>query len=236
MRPSPRLISVALAASVIISCSQVTEPVVSRAAQPEQFSLRVDTDSRAAWSFADQYVSGTNELAEAILSPTRIRGDGLGDYRGDECGVHAKIFWYDPSFSRSGDAVFDADMNSPGSCARRALNFYWTDDATATRLAPFMNARRVMQLGIGGSRLQDFSFDIGAATCARVQFSALNGRGVRVTRADVSVGTAPRSWRVESTADHSAECYVVKKGRYVASGELRFLPFVATIVELPYTP
>jgi hypothetical protein len=113
-----------------------------------------------------------------------IRDDGRGAFVGDESGVHAKIFYHDGNCSRSGDLVFDADMNAKGS-NRRHLTFHFPADndlnlpAHATA-APFINFRAIQFLGS----------DIGVP-------GAIDGRDAKVEEKDPG---APRGWEYPSAS------------------------------------
>lgn len=79
-----------------------------------------------------------------------ITSDGGGLYKGDVDGVHAKIFYHDGGCSRSGDMVFDPDMQQKN--GPRKLVFVFGENnagvpSGAYASAPFVNFRQLMQLG-----------------------------------------------------------------------------------------
>lgn len=90
--------------------------------------------------------------ARLTWSGSFITGDASGDtFEGDQGSVHAKIFYHDGGCSRSGDLVFDADMN--GKKDARHLTFYFParNDAglpsDGVAAAPFVNFQGLMFLG-----------------------------------------------------------------------------------------
>lgn len=98
---------------------------------------------------------GTTALPDsrAILdwsADDAVSGDGSDVFTGDQAGVHAKIFYHDGGCSRSGDIVFDADMNSRRN--KRHLTFHFPENRPAevgqtVTAAPFIAFPRAMQLG-----------------------------------------------------------------------------------------
>lgn len=97
---------------------------------------------------------GRTELRDsraALEWSGRIGGDASAVFTGDEAGVHAKIFYHDGNCSRSGDLVFDADMNSRKD--KRHLTFHFPEGndaglpAGGVAAAPFVNFQGLMFLG-----------------------------------------------------------------------------------------
>ena len=195
-------------------------------------SAVLSSDSRAIWSFADTYQSGVDGSGNPIFSPAGIRSDGRGAYEGGLCGVETRIFWYDLGGSRSGDATFDPDGMRATGCSARKLHFYL--NGVKTIVGPGSNAREVMQLAVGESRVQQMGFGVALnKSCERIAFRLEDGSGVRVTRTDTNTDPqSPRSWAVESTGNHVGACLKLSKGALVPSGISYVLPFSATITEV----
>jgi hypothetical protein len=213
----------------------------------------VDTDSRALWVFHSALSDG---------SAARLYGDGLdrngapltsgdSEYAGETCGVRGKIFWWDPDYSQSGDAVFDPNWEA-SSCPRELRLDTNADGAADVRFGPFTNARQVMQVGDqdgSNSRTQVMVFtDTGIRDCDRIRFgdpdpndrtglTPLSG-GVVVTRLAGAASpdpngpkpATPGQWSVE-TVDGVGKCLKYSKGKYVETGVSHVLPFRATITE-----
>lgn len=101
----------------------------------------VDTDSRARIVVDDNLKITSDDLTGL---------DGTTAYVGDACGVRAKLFYYDPDQSRSGDLVF-SPAQSHSNCAggARALVFRFPDGDY--RAAPYITVGKAMQVGAGGS-------------------------------------------------------------------------------------
>lgn len=247
--PTPS--ALALPLLLLAGCQDSSVPGLSPdVAVQAKSSGGTDTDSRAILVWADLMPDG--------VTVTGIQGDGrnvdggttgtVDAYRGDRCGVRAKIFWYDPDFSRSGDLVFDPDFDRAGSCATRKLHFDLDrDPATpATALGPFTNLRQIMQ--VAASRAQVLRFtSTGIANCEAIRFGDADPSdptgvhvvpgstgGVLATRTAGAVGsTAAGSWTVE-TRDGVGRCMVTSKGKYVDTNQTYTLPFSFTVTEVQY--
>jgi hypothetical protein len=223
-----------LAAIFAIACSEN----ISATLEPSEVQLSkkgggsTDTDSRAIWEWSNDMSDGS--------TPTKIRGDGRladgsaagndrSEFQGGVCGVHGKIFWNNPSLSRSGDAVFDPDANNSGSCAARKIHFDLGGDSPIVS-GPSTNAREVMQLGVGSHREQTMQFSQnGIANCELLRFGH-DGRGNPVNLTRLASGL----WQVESLAPHTAVCWNYSKGKYVPNGPTYNLPFRVVITEVPF--
>lgn len=237
--------SLLFATILAAGCDPNADAPLDPAAEPQLAkSSNVDTDSRAVWEIQD-WLTITAPDGSVSQIATRIRGDGRAAdgststtessiYQGDRCGVHAKIFWKDPDYSQSGDAVFDPDMNYStrnGCGAARAVMLH-LENGTVVQSGPFTNARQVMQLAAGESRLQTMQWSShGLSNCERLIFSTADGNdAVRVTR----TADSPGVWTVESTGSHRAGCYKHSRGSYVYTGTSYTLPFSLKITEVPY--
>jgi hypothetical protein len=191
-----------------------------------------DLDSRATWTF-----SAT--LSDAVTA-ARLYDDGLGTYVGGSCGVNAKIF-NTTSFSNSGDAVFDPDMDRDNTgCGPRALRAEFIAGSPVT-LTPHTNARQVWQMLPGAIRtgvIMQFAgggAQVPCGTDARLRYDPAQTEtsGVRITRLP-DQGVA-RAWEVETEGAHMVGCYRFSKGSYVYQSA-HYLPFRAVIVEVPAPP
>ena len=185
-----------------------------------------DLDSRATWTFHATLSDG--------VTAARLYDDGLGTYVGGSCGVNAKIF-NTTSFSNSGDAVFDPDMDRDNTgCGPRALRAEFIAGSPVT-LTPHTNARQVWQMPSGAIRtgvIMGFSAP-GATPCgtdARLRYDPAQTGGVRITRLP-DQGLA-RAWEVETEGAHMVGCYKFSKGSYVYQSA-HYLPFRVVIVEVP---
>lgn len=189
----------------------------------------IDTDSRARFTVYATMSDGTTRAG--ILGDGRL-SDGspaaLGapsEYQGNQCGVTAKIFWYNTKLSHSGDATFDPDASSATCGAPRKLGFMI--GGTAQMIGPFTNVNQVMQLTtVGQSRTQAMTFDAtGLANCGRIIFSQVN-----VTRLSGNTSGGKGTWTVESTS--AGGCYRFSKGAYRYTGTSYTLPFHFLITEI----
>jgi hypothetical protein len=238
-RLSPRKLHLSAVALLAVVAGCASEPTAgsvsaSHAVPLAARSNNADTDSRAVWRLYTTLSDG--------VTPTKIYGDGLAthgapspdlnysEYQGDVCQVHAKIFWVDPDFSQSGDAVFDPNFNNTRCGVTRGVT---VDLGTGAAVyEPFTNALRVEQLAVGESRVQNMPWDLGAPGCDRLVFNAESGDQVLLTR----LQAAPGIWRVESRASHRAGCYNWVRGVPRYSGTSHVLPFRIEIRELPFAP
>lgn len=240
-------------AAVAAACSPDASPVLPSLDAPLSANAAkgggTDTDSRAVWELFGSYTA-----ADGSTRSTGIRGDGrladgsaiidaasdlTGAYQNDRCGVTGKIFWYDPDYSRSGDATIDPDGSSSGLCNGTARSFaLYLDGQTATADGPFTNARQVMQLAANESRLQDMWLtNTSISACERLSYESSTEHGenrIRVTRLEGDASGAPGVWTVESTGGHLARCYSWSKGAYRYSGKSYVLPFRIRITEVLY--
>lgn len=189
-----------------------------------------DSDSRAIWTIHELLSDGVTESA---LHGDGRDANGVGTagesaYRGDVCGVKARIFYYDTSASQSGDAVFDPDGGSARSCARRYLHFALGE--TDYIDAPFTNVRDAMRLQVGESRLQMLRWtNSSIPSCEQLVYEGANE--VIVSRLAGDDQGSAGVWSVESQAPHEATCYQWSKGNFVASGSYT-VPFRITISEI----
>ncbi len=151
-----RLLCLLLAAAALTGCSDETG--LSTAVTPDEFSRgtvalgkkagstgNLDTDSRARIVFSE-------DEPMKIVSDGLLGADGTSAYVGNECGVEAKLFYYNEDKSRSGDLVFDADMNR-SKCARALVFRFPSDDGGDFKAAPFINVNKSMQMGATGNDL-----------------------------------------------------------------------------------
>jgi hypothetical protein len=208
----------------------------------------IDTDSRAILVWDDQVI------VNSVAVPAGIEGDdydrystlaGTDDeYQGQVCGVHAKIF-NTSALSGSGDLVFDPDFDAPGkSCngVSRKLRFHLSYDeasgvpGSATLIGTFTNVRLIWEIAAGQSRQQAMRFIfVNQAGCEALEFnSAIGGGANDVQVTGLADGPNGRRWRVESTGTHRAMCMVSSKGKSVASGTTKYLPFAFTVTEVKY--
>lgn len=206
-----------------------------------------DTDSRAVWEFFRTYTA-----ADGSTQSTGIHGDGrladgsaiadatsdlTGAYQNDRCGVTGKIFWYDPDFSRSGDATIDPNGSNSGLCNGKARHFaLYLDGQTATLSGPFTNARQVMQLALNEAELRDMWWTSSSIPeCERLSYESSTEHGdnrIQVTRLEGDASGSRGVWMVESTGSHRARCYNWAKGGYRYSGSSYVLPFRIRITEV----
>lgn len=216
---------VAAAALAMAGCqAEQSLPLEPVAPSAERFGK--DTDPRAIWQFHAVLSDGVTQAG--------ITGDGrdvdgnfaaVSRYEGERCGVHAKIFDVDEGVG-SGDGVFLPDAwrsKCPNGPRKVGVNLgsgpIWT--------GPFTNANKIDQMAVGESKVQtQMRWSVALPDCDRLVFS-----NVSVTRTDDGV-TAPRTWRVETTAPHTAACQKSAKGSYVFTGTTYTLPYSITIREV----
>lgn len=234
----------ALSALAVGGCSEQSPAPTEVASIEPQFAVKgggtktEESDPMTRWVFQASFTD-----ASGAEQPYGITGDGAGPYEGGLCGVHAKIFW--TSGNSGGDAVFDPDMNRPGKCTPRFLNFA-LPGRTTSQEGPFTNVLRIMDTELNVPRSQHMRFtSLKLANCERIQYGkptasdtdpvwATEEPGVRVTRTDGAARTrGGGKWIVESEPPHEAQCYVWSGGTYVTYGDRFTLPFRAEIEELP---
>lgn len=119
-------------------------------------------DSRAILTWADPGTSG-------------IASDG-GSYTGGQQGVQAKVFYYDQNCSRSGDLVFDPDLNSASPARKLVLRFPTNGIGLPTggvTSGAAMNFPAIMQLG------SDVNWDILKPTGRDARIEAKISGGAR---------------------------------------------------------
>jgi hypothetical protein len=129
-------------------------------------------DSRVSLEFASL---GT------LSSSSGMTNDGGGAYNGDSQGVRAKIFYHDPSCSRSGDLVF-SPAQDPYQPARKLVVRFPAGNTlglptTDVKIGPYLNFSSIMQMG------SDVTWDalIPVGRDARIEASAPgNGHSLEV--------------------------------------------------------
>lgn len=148
MRFIPMAATAALAALVAVACT-ADSPTTLAPDQPVFAKPGGD-----AGGLVSSECGGKTELRDSRATLTwsgSIGGDGSDAFTGDEAGVHAKVFYHDGGCSRSGDLVFDADMNSRK--VKRHLTFHFPEQngaglpSGAVAAAPFVNFQGLMFLG-----------------------------------------------------------------------------------------
>lgn len=226
-----------------LACAEsAPSPFSPSTAELAKGTSTTDTDPRAVWEFFGTY------LDEAGLAQsTRIRGDGRdaggagpvdpSQYRGDVCGVHAKIF----VGNGGGDAVIDPDKQyKPGSCpgGKRLLTFDLGSGSDPIHAGAFTNARGVWHLAEGESVERTMQFQYSTIpNCELLRFSGeTTDSGVAlskvlVTRLPNAVDGA-RQWSVESISPHTAGCANWSKGAYRLNGPSYTMPFRAVVTEV----
>ena len=203
-----------------------TEPPPATAPLAEARSS-TDTDSRVALTFSDVVPDGS----DGSIVVAAIQSDSKGAYTGDQCGVHGKIFWYNPDKSQSGDAVFDPDYARDRSCpdAPRKLLIEGSADG------PFVNFRGIMTAANGGTIDVGMRVNGSVTTTEGVACEDLLFESALVTVHAASYKAAGRtgSWTVQSNpaTGHLAQCRVWEK-RSLADKGMVALPFEATINEI----
>jgi hypothetical protein len=195
-----------------------------------------------------------DDLVVAGVPSAGIRGDGrnrygqtaepLNEYQAEFCGVRG--FLYDGR-GESGNLDFDPDTyydaaTMASTCgSARVMNFN-IGSATAiaasptVTLGPHVIVAGLWQMMPGQSRLQPQTFGMQGGFSCRLDFDAqyTGASKVRVTRlADVG---GVRQWRLESQGNHVAACVTQdpKSGKWKDTGVRYYLPFAATITQVPY--
>jgi hypothetical protein len=219
----------------------------------------VDTDPRAVWEISGTLLDGTSSglLGDGRDADGNPSTTGVSEYRGDRCGVNAKIFATDWG-SGSGDAVLqpvEVPLTGQLCGAERTLRARLSGGTV--RSIEFMNMKCLMQLVPGWSGAAcphpDTSVDpndptvgyypIGAdvpdRACGRLRWNpevaggAASGN-VRVTYLGTTGPNGTRQWRAETQPPHAAGCYTWRKGDYVWNGVTHTVPFRIVITEIPY--
>lgn len=212
---------------------------------PSLAQQKVDTHSRPNLVWDDLVADGV---------PTAgIRGDGrnkfgqavapLNEYQGEHCGVRG--FVYDLR-GESGNVDFDADTyynaaTMASACGpSRALAFYTgTSSSISTTpsviLGPHVIVSALWSLAPGASRLQPQLMGMQGLFPCGIHYDAkfAGASNVRVTRLPDVGGV--RQWRMASQGNHVAACATQSQsGKWVDTGTRYYLPFAATITQVPY--
>ncbi len=235
------LSSVLLMAALAAGCAE--NPTTAEITAPEEAQFgktSTDTDPRAIWEYFPSFTDANGPQTSRLTGDGRdslgaATADGSSIFRGDKCGVHAKIF----VGNGGGDAVLDPDMNyKEGSCSGGARYVQFNLGSSVVKAGAFTNAFKVWHFTPGQSQVQMMRYSFNnIPDCERLTFEAANDLSpVRVTRVDDGTDGKPKQWTVESVpaADgkHWAGCYVFRGGKYVYNNTKYEMPFSARITEV----
>ncbi|MDP9348929.1 MAG: hypothetical protein M3P24_07300, partial [Gemmatimonadota bacterium] len=231
------LSSVLLMAALAAGCAE--NPTTAEITAPEEAQFgktSTDTDPRAIWEYFPSFTDANGPQTSRLTGDGRdslgaATADGSSIFRGDKCGVHAKIF----VGNGGGDGVLDPDMNYDRNTVceggKRYLQFNLGTSGTV-KAGAFTNAFGIWWFDPGESRVQKMNYRYNnISNCEILRFEDANGlSAVRVTRVDD--GTGAKQWTVESLPNnkdgkHLAGCYVYSKGSYVFNGKTYDMPFRA---------
>lgn len=242
-----------LAVLVLSGCDDPVSTVPPRMHPTGEFSLTIDTHSRANLVWQDFVDVGTASAPSVV--PAGIRGDGrnksgelgtpdINEYQGDFCGVRA--FIYDQrgengNLNPDPDTYYTSAMDTRCHGARKMALYLGAPTPFVTGPIFFFDA--IWTLGPGAVVVQPMNFgvqDVMTPAC-RFYFDAsyTGASNVRISRlADVPISNTvvARQWRVESQGTHNAACLELQRnGKYVDTGRPRYyLPFAVTITQVPY--
>lgn len=242
------------AGALLAACSDAVP--TAPADTPQLARTSGPSDSRTRWTF--EQIAGSAFQGDGKAANGTTRPDGASIYEDAQCGVATRIFWFDASASRSGDATLA--LNGRTSCPR-TTSIALGGTMHVVR-PPHVNAIQVMQLDTAGTagsaRQQVLRMTIGLRNCERLVWGihAAPGSGSPTASAGGVIvrrlaGTpSPTSlagyvlgkWQVttagvsESDADAgkagAAQCQVLQNGAWTTLSTHPNLHFTAIIDEM----